>query len=450
MCFVGASALALVALVGPSFAPARAQDADPEAGRPTAFVADAEAFSVQVNVNTVPPQVISELLNAKAPWATSRFEAGAASNAAASMFNPGLAVTGGLSLLCQVGIPCGDIPGFPPPYPLMAVASSPLQVDAAAQINGPTLAVGSLTVTAGDAHAHAGRDKVTAAATLAGNTLGSGPGVLLRVGHATSSNNLEFAGDGTLIATAIAAVSDVTVLGLLHIDSIEARSVSSANANGTQSNDVHLDVQGATLAGIPVVIGEDGLNLGGNAQGGDLLTQLGQTLSPVLAAFRGSIRTIGVTDTKDPTNGPTASATGLQISLFPNTDTALGVSPTATVLLGFAGTHSYAFNAEPFVPTASDDGSGGGFTSPGDTSGSTFIPGTEGTQGSVTSGPPAGPSTGGGSVTERIASLLSGAAADRLKLFYLAWTLSLIGLAIGSRFRTARLTTVSNGGSDGS
>src|SRR4051794_11103272 len=93
-CTVGGLVLAVLALVAPALAHASAQESDPEAGRPTAFVADSEAFASQVIVNTVPPQFFAEILNARSPYATAHFETGSTSSAKASMLNPGLAVTG--------------------------------------------------------------------------------------------------------------------------------------------------------------------------------------------------------------------------------------------------------------------------------------------------------------------------------------------------------------------
>ncbi len=443
-CYASAAAVAAVALVGPSLAPAKAQETDPEAGRPTAFVASAESFASQVLVNTVPPQFVSEVLDVKAPWTTSQFEAGSTSTAKASLLNPGLLVTGGLSLICQLGLPCASIPNFPPAYPLMADASNPLQVDATAEINGPTLSLGSLSTTAGDAHAHAGRDKVTADATVHGNLLGSTGVPLVKIGTASSANDLEFGGDGSLTSTATASVSDVSILGLLHIDAIEARSVSRSlpgdgSAPSTNTNDVHLDVTGATLAGIPVTIGDQGLQIGGSANGKDLLSQLGTQLSPLLSGFRGSIRTLGTSDTHDD-GGATGSATGLELTLFPNTDKLAGVSPTVTVLLGFAGSHAYAFNAAAAGPAPVDTGGSSTGSTATSGTGSSFIPGTPARPATAIPGQVAAPAASGGNpVTELLDSVLAAAAADRMKLFYLAWTISMIGLAVGSRFRGLRL-----------
>ena len=42
-----------------------------------------------------------------------------------------------------------------------------------------------------------------------------------------------------------------------------------------------------------------------------------------------------------------------------------------------------------------------------------------------------------------------GSAADRMKFFYLAWTLSMIGCALGSRIRPARLNALRTTGGSG-
>lgn len=440
-CFSCAVALVLLAGIAPAVAPADAQE-DPELGRPTAFIGSGEAIGVQVLGNTVPPQVIAEVLNAKSPWATSQFEAGSTANANASLFDPGGLVTGGASLLCQAGFPCGQIPGFPPSYPLTARASNPLAVDAVAQINGDAVALGPVTTTAGEAKAHAGRDKVTSNATVQGNALGSGVSVLARIGNATASNEVSFGGDGALTSTAIASVNDIVVLGALHIDSIQARSTSIARPDGTVSNDVHLDISGASLAGVPIAIGNDGVNIGGSPSGGDLLSGLGAALSPLLQAFRGTIRTLGVTDTTD-SSGATGSANGVVLDLYPNLDVIAGISPRVTVILAFAGSHAYAYNSSSAGgPFGGGPGSSGTLGSSG-----SFVPGTPGAPGVNLPGYSAAPPGNSDSLIEELVSgLLSGAAAERLKFFYLAWTLSMIGCALGSRLKPARIGVPTNPG----
>jgi hypothetical protein len=319
----------------------------------------------------------------------------------------------------------------------MADASYPLAIDASAQIQGGALSLGPLLTKSGSAQAHAGRDKVTADATAVGNVVGSSLLPLVSFGNATATNDLSFDDKGTLTATAIAAITDLNVLGALHIDSIEARSISHANADGTKSNEVALDIGGASLAGTPITIGNDGLTLGGPPSGGDVLSKLGKTLSPLLSAFRGQVRTLGKSDLVDD-GGASGNVTGLAIDLFPNIDQAAGVSPTITVLIGFAGSHAYTFQAP--APAAKSGSTGAGGTS--GTSGSAGTPGTPGTPSVAI---PGAPGTGGGvgsTIEEVVSSLLAGAAASRLKFFYLAWTLSMIGLAFGSRLRPARL----NGG----
>lgn len=453
-CFIAAGALIALTAV-PSLAPAQSTG-DPEAGRPTAFVASGEAFGAQVLFNTVPAQAIAEIINTRTPWVTTGFETGSTSNAVASLFDPGGAVTAGASLLCQVSGDLCAIPNFPPPYPLTARATNPLAVDATAQLNGDTVSIGPLSTTAGDARAHAGRDEVNANATVQGNTVGSGGAVLAKIGNSTANNRLSFGGDGTLIAEATAAVNDVTILGLLKIDSIEARVTSTAKGSGEVTNDVQLDIQGASIAGVPVTIDDKGLTLGAptGSQAPNPLSGLGQALTPLLSAFRGQVRTLGTTDTKDET-GASASATGVLVELFPNTDAQAGISPKISLILAFAGTHAYAYDAPPFA--GGSGGSGGSSTSGSSSSktgggASSFTKGTPGTpsQSIAGSAGTAGSAGGGDSGGSLISSLLGGLAADRLKFFYLAWTLSMIGCALGSRLRPARLGALATtGGTNG-
>jgi hypothetical protein len=446
VCFASALALAATALAAPFLPSASAQD-DPESGRPTAFIGSGNAFGTQTFINTVPPQVISEIVNARSPWVTSDFEAGSTSTANASLFDPGALVTNGASLLCQVASQLCTIPNFPPPYPLTAHATNPLNIDATAAVNGDTISVGPVQTTAGDAHAHAGRDKVTADATIFGNALGSGGASLVHVGHASATNDVEFNGDGTLVSTSIAAVTDVNILGAIHIDSIEARSISTAHPDGTSANDVHLDINGASLLGVPVSIDDKGLALGGPPSGGDLLGSLGQTLSPLLSAFRGSVRSLGTDSTVD-SSGASASANGLLIELFPNSDAQLGVSPKFDIVLASAGSHAYAYDASSTSGSSrSPSGSGSGPTGvAGINTGNSGRPGTPSVN---VPGTPGTAGNGGSPIEQLVNSLLSGSAADRIKFFYLAWTLSMIACAVGSRLRPVRLDALrTTGGTD--
>ena len=445
VCFASALALAATAVATPFLPSAGAQD-DPEAGRPTAFIGSGNAFGTQVFINTVPPQVVSEVVNARSPWVTSDFEAGSTSTANASLFDPGALATTGASLLCQVASQLCAIPNFPPSYPLTAHATNPLNIDATAQLNGDTISIGPVQTTAGDASAHAGRDKVTADATILGNQLGSGGASLVHVGNASSTNDVEFNGDGTLVSTSIAAVSDVNILGVIHIDSIEARSISTARPDGTSANDVHLDINGASLLGVPVSIDDKGLTLGGPASGGDLLGSLGQTLSPLLSSFRGSVRSLGTDDTVD-SSGASASANGLLIELFPNSDAFAGVSPKFDVVLASAGSHAYAYDAS--ASSGSSKGSSGSGSGPSGVAGINTNSGRPGTPSVNVPGTPGTPGSGGNPVEQVVNALLSGSAADRMKFFYLAWTLSMIACAVGSRLRPVRLDALrTTGGTD--
>ena len=434
-CFGGAAALVALTAVAPLLAPASAED-DPEAGRPTAFIASAEAWGAQQYLNTDPPQVIADIVNARSPWINTEFKAGGTSNATASLFDPGAGVTGGPSLLCQV-LPCSGIPNFPPIYPLTAKASYPLTIDATAAINGDSVSVGPVGTTAGDARAHAGRDNVTAAATVYGNSVGSTGLALLTVGASTTTSDLSFAEDGSLVAKSFAAVNDVDVLGTLHFDSIAAKATSIAHPDGTLENDVHLDIQGASLAGTPITIGEQGLNIGGNVQGDGVLAGLGPLLTPLLQTFRGSVRTLGTTDIKD-SAGASGSSTGLLIELFPDLNVRQAPNARINVLLAFAGSHAYTLDVPGGLFSGGFGGSGGTSGTSG-TPGS-FVPGRPATPGSVIPGSSVAlPDTGQGVVEEVVIGLLSGVAADRLKFFYLAWTLSMLGCALGSRLKPARL-----------
>ncbi len=441
--FAGAGLCGLIALVGPALAPARADDL--EQNRPTAFIANGNAIGIQQLFNTVPEQAVAEIINAKSPVTSANFEAGSTSDAYASLFDPGLLVTGGASLLCTAGLPCAQFPGFPPPYPLAARGNT-LNQDSTATANGDTVAVGPTQTSAGDARVHAGRDKVTADAVDHGNAFGPSAQPIATTGSSFARNKMYFDGEGRLVSESISGASDINAGGALHIDSVESHTVSRANGAGKFDNQVTFDIQGATLGGVPIAIGDKGVNFGGNAQGGDALGGIGTSTSPLLQTVRGSVRTLGTSKSVDD-SGASASVNGLLIELFPATDSVTGVSPKLTMIIGVAGSHAYAFQAPDVTfptPTTQPGTTVGGIDQ--NQGGGSEIPGTPGNPGEVIPGTPGTPgrfvggssNTGGGLAGQLIGSINP----YDLKWFYLAWTLSLIGCALGSRLNLARLARV--------
>jgi hypothetical protein len=119
----GAGLLAIPVLIVLLALPASAQFAPPgEEGRPAIWEGRAAASGLQIVFNTDPGLLpLADFIRFEIPEGDSRWDSSGGAEARASSVYPGAAVIGGPNLMCMEFFPCPD--GFPPDYPLSAVAA---------------------------------------------------------------------------------------------------------------------------------------------------------------------------------------------------------------------------------------------------------------------------------------------------------------------------------------
>jgi hypothetical protein len=126
--------------------------------------------------------------------------------------------------------------------------------------------------------------------------------------------------NGRMAAGSSTSVSDLDVAGVLQIQSI--RSEVTAAVGGVAGSAAHREsftISGATVAGQPVTIDNDGVHVSGQTLGGDLLAAQKQ-VDQALAAAGVAVRTFAAAPPKVADDGTTAavSSGGLVISLAPS------------------------------------------------------------------------------------------------------------------------------------
>lgn len=460
--FAASALLTALALVAPMV---DAQE-DPDASRPPSWGASAATFGVHVELNTDPPQTVPEIIRFDLPHGESRFGSGFVSDARAASLWPGLTVAKGANLLwgqmCANGFPCDQFPGFPPQWPLAAESEYPTRIDTEAQANGQSGGDGPLSYTMHVVKSHAGRDHVSSEAVIEDLSFLEQSGApqdtplavggdeaspaLVRVGTLTSTTREEFEGD-VVVARAESRLQDVSLFGgALHIEQIIARSTSRSDGSDVLENEPLVRLEGVTLNGQSAEITSDGILVDGEPVDDGTVSLLRTSLG---ALSEGDVRVVSATDEVE---GNTASAevTGLLVSFRLDTGvTAL----VGDVLLGSAATQARigapggeagdfdldlgGFDEFPqdFADTAGGTGDGGDFTSvAGSEEAAAELP--EGRSAPVAQPARSQPTTQSRSFPLEV---LSGLAADRMTLFYLAWSAGMVALALGSRARGIRL-----------
>ncbi|MDX1511061.1 MAG: hypothetical protein R3249_06925 [Nitriliruptorales bacterium] len=251
------SGLLAAAVVIPAVAQSGPQPGVQDADRPFSWTGRAGAFGIGIQFNTDPTLVpIEELIRGELPQADSEWQGAGIIRGRAAALYPGSSGTGGPGLLCDFGFPCSQISDglggtpFPPPYPLVAEAQYPSRPEVTSQ-DGLSRAV-------------VGPDGIETVASVTDNENAGGfldiLDPVISIGSAEARTTQEFVGP-ELVVTARSLVTDIALPGgLLHIGSVEARSVSRADAE-TADTDASLTIQGASLAGIPVSISDRGLTV---------------------------------------------------------------------------------------------------------------------------------------------------------------------------------------------
>ncbi|MGH9006075.1 MAG: hypothetical protein ACRDYV_23355, partial [Acidimicrobiia bacterium] len=140
------------------------------------------------------------------------------------------------------------------------------------------------------AHAEASGDSLDPQTTRAsGVTERGGMGIadVLRIGYSRSVSRT-FVGNGVLHAVTASVAQDVTIAGVLHIGSVEA--VAEAIHDGdlaTAKATAGTVMKNVTIAGVPVLIGADGITVQG--------TPLGQAPTPMAAPILAAMAAQGMT-----------------------------------------------------------------------------------------------------------------------------------------------------------
>ena len=460
-CFAGAAVLAASALVAPV---ADSQEAPADDARPGTWSSRAAATAIGLMLNTEPPQVTPEIVNASMPDSDTQFDASIA-KARASTLYPGLLAAQGANLTCQ--FQCAPVP----PYPLSAYAENPQQPDAHIE-TGQEVPVGEGGgVQAGTAVAHAGEDGVSAKATNGRFDLSGGPSTaaaalgfrrtmtllakgpiaaaavkpqaddasLIHVDAAVSETNHVFK-DGALVVTATATLKGVHLLGgQIVIESIAGRATSTSDGQ-TAKVERSLKIGAVTVGGQPAHLDEKGLALGpSGSQGGDGFDALNTALADALGAAGIDVHALTGAQEVQGASG-TASIEGVLVSA--TNPGVLGNGAATAILLGKAGVVAAA---APFDTFGSDElvddltGGAGALTDLGPTGDAGF--GASDLDSGVGGTPPARPAAtpdrtdaAPDEATRRVrpASFVD-PAAGRLESLYLALALVAVGIALGWR-----------------
>lgn len=194
------------------------------------------------------------LVDVRAPLASAQLDQ-LSSRALASMLYPGDLIANSDALVALQS----DSP--PPPYPVQARAAYPPSGQIASEEEHPVVAAGNPDVGAMKAKAEQGR-AYARAASLAYDGDAFKVDKMIAVSEAKNEGLL-------LRSRATSSGSNVTIAGLLHIDSFAF--VAEATSNGALgTGTVRSTISGATVAGTPVTIDEQGVHaVGQGAQSGE-------------------------------------------------------------------------------------------------------------------------------------------------------------------------------------
>ena len=456
-CFGVAAVLAASALLAPA-----AQGDTSE--RPGTWASRASATAVGVMFNTVPQQVVPEIVNVAFPDSDTQFDASIA-KARASTLYPGLLVTQGANLTCQFS--CAPVP----PYPLTAYADG--QTPDAKIATGQSVPVGPGGLEAGTAVAHVGDDGTTAKAVngrfdLSGSATSAAAALALRrqitaivkgpiaaasvkptaddaslvhVDSSVSETTNTFKG-GTLVVTATSTLKGVHLLGgTIDIDSIVSTASSTSDGQAAKVNR-SLTIAGVTVAGQPAHLDDKGLAIGpSGSQGGDGFDALNNALKSALGAAGVDIHALTGSQDVQGSSG-NASIEGVLVS--GKSDGVAGNGAIASVLFGRAGVEN---SASPFEALGDDLGDVGGITGdagaitdtgglgdvslPSVSGGSAALPSAS--SGSRGTAQPAAPAAAGSQRANARNVAFVDPAAGRLHSLYLALALAAVGVALGWR-----------------
>lgn len=479
LCLMAAVALGIgAAAVPPSSAKTAAE-------LPPSFLGGAFATPVQIALNTQ-PFALPELIRMDVAHGTTTYQPGNPYARAASLY-PGVSGVRGLYLgwsqvwsgICNGGFPCdkfGFPPAYPfPPYPFSVEAPTPEgKADARQTELAQTVSSGPVTFTVNDVRAHADEMGVSTTAVISNfdflNPSGSSAAplgasgqkadtALVHVTKLTATTQQSFDDRNVLVVTAAAKLSDVSLFaGTVRIASIETSSRSRADGRGLLDNAPKVTIQGVTVNGVPAELSSQGLMVNGQPIDQGNVHALGTGVKKLFGADGASVRLVDAT--QDSRSGRAqADAVGVLVHfVVDGTGLPNGTALIGDLVLGQAQTGSYVNLSGGGSTTTVDTG----FQFPtveGTTTRNTFAalaPQASSGEAGFTQAafsPQAGTATPGprptgtgrrtvagrnGGLQEFPLELLSGVAADRMRLLYGAWTLAALGLALGSRSRWFR------------
>lgn len=218
-----------------------------------------------------------------APYATAQMQSGNVGHALTSVMWPG--DTGGnggstlqlLGPICVPPNPMGLVPGVP------CVATVPVPDQVYQDLNDPEKAeaqsgVGQPTTTVsrpwGTMTATATSSKVLADTTILGSKeLPTGD----TFGETNTTTTITLTGPKTAVVDAVSTVRNIDLGGVIKISSIVSTAHGTTNGT-TASGTAHTIVAGATIAGIPVTIDENGVHAGGQGSSLSALDQVNSAL----------------------------------------------------------------------------------------------------------------------------------------------------------------------------
>lgn len=484
--FAGAAGFAVWAVVPGA-------GANAAAAPPQTFSAIAGASGVEYNFDRKPGLApVGNLIHGATPYATSTL-ADATSQAQATFVYLGAFQTLP-DLICTAAVDeagksyCANFDNpatgtFPPDYPLDASAKYPDHQtdDATFSSQNRTVGGGGAPLTAKVGRIHAEAKALSAGADSRSSSTKFLAG-LINTGSSTTTTSQRIDKAGAVVSTADSLVSDISLVKLVHIDSVHSKTTVIYDGVHKPKVTASTTVSGASALGIPLRLDGDGLHVASN-HNKQVLKILNEQLNFLLNGNYTKISVAGATNTVgDHSVHPVAG--GVTVS-YDNTVAGAPKPPTlpaeipycskiieeirksqlglvfdplfAGVPVNFCapptplnpngryyGTMTIA-NAGTLVSAASfslggDPGSGfDGTTTPGSGPSTTFVPGTTGTSGTPgTSGVPGSDGAGDQEVSPQLADNNAvgyledfGNAAQRLKYLFPAFLLAVLGFLAG-------------------
>jgi hypothetical protein len=279
-------------------------------GLPTAhaeafFQVETSAAAVHVTVTQQPASSIitASLLDDAISYAASEFDSGGSSEALAAPAFPGKLVVQGPQLLCTQLFSC---PVTPPDYPLLADASYPRQQRDTATLSGRPMGAGPFVVSPESATAEADAHSNKATTEAGSANLLAGTPVAVTVGASNATTAVRQVGRRTIV-TVSAAASNITIGGLIHIESVRAVDRVLATAGHPPTARPTVTVTGVTVAGHAATIDNTGVHVDGAGAGAG---ELGRKL----AQHGVTIRTVGAQH-RHTHNGSRSDALGLRVDV---------------------------------------------------------------------------------------------------------------------------------------